>query len=192
MSWLTSSRIKIIFLIMAAIVAIAASACSKKEQIPTPTANLQQARPEAVLPAPAAPTQPVRPPQTEQSIVPPPPTPAQPARPPQKAEVIAPPPAFQPVPLQQTELLLVVRAFYLEVNGPTDNSMVRDSSINVEGGTLTGSIVTINGKIVALDGRGRFSVPVQLEEGPNSIEIIASDARGNQRSRVISIIRLPL
>lgn len=92
---------------------------------------------------------------------------------------------------QQVELLLVVRSFYLELNTPVDNSMVRNSTARVEGGTLQGSLVTVNGQIVALDGRGRFSVSVQLEEGPNSIDVIASDFLGNKRSHVITVIRLP-
>ena len=181
MSRLIPGRIAAAFLILIVITAGFAAACTKEKPAPPPAPITQPAKPETIVPPPPVPVQPVKP----ETIVPPPPTPAQPAKPAPVQE--------RPVPVlpPQTELLLVVRAFYLEVNGPTDRSMVRDSSVKVEGGTLPGSIVTVNGQIAALDGRGRFSVPIQLEEGPNSIEIIASDVRGTQRSQVISIIRLP-
>lgn len=95
-------------------------------------------------------------------------------------------PGMQP----QFEPLMVMQSFYLDVTAPADSIVVKEGSIKVEGGTPPGSVVTVNGKIVALNGTARFSTDVPLEEGPNSIEIVASDFLGNQRSMVISLIRL--
>ncbi len=168
------ARASIVALMAAAIIAIFAPSCTR-ETPPSPTPSAAPLVTAAVTPRPAPLT-----PAPIRSAIPAVPVPITPA-----------PRPGQPVRPQEPELLLVVRAFFLEINSPSDNSMMRNSSVKVEGGTLPGSVVTLNGRIVVVDSRGRFSVPVQLEEGPNSIEIIASDFLGNQRSQVITVIRLP-
>jgi len=60
--------------------------------------------------------------------------------------------------------------------------------VEVRGRTAPDAVVSINGQPVEVDGSGNFSGMVSLENGPNSIEVIASDFRGNQQSRVISLV----
>jgi hypothetical protein len=45
-----------------------------------------------------------------------------------------------------------------------------------------GLVITINEDILLVDETGVFSATVPLEEGPNAIQIVASDAVGNEES----------
>jgi len=78
--------------------------------------------------------------------------------------------------------------FFLEIATPKDEIVVREATVEVRGRTAPDAVVSINGQPVEVDGSGNFSGMVSLENGPNSIEVIASDFRGNQQSRVISLV----
>ena len=82
-------------------------------------------------------------------------------------------------------------AFILEVAAPADESVVRQSLLQVQGRTEPDAVLTINGEAVEVDAGGNFSVTVRLEEGPNSIEVLASDFLGHQASRVLTVIFIP-
>ena len=79
-------------------------------------------------------------------------------------------------------------AFFLEIAAPKDESVVRESTLTVQGQTARDAVVSVNGLQVEVDASGNFSVTVALDPGPNPIEVIASDFSGNQQSRVISVI----
>jgi hypothetical protein len=72
---------------------------------------------------------------------------------------------------------------------PQDESVVSQSSVMVQGRTVPDAVVSVNGRTAEVDASGNFTITVTLELGPNSIEVIVSDFRGNQQSRVISVIR---
>jgi hypothetical protein len=58
-------------------------------------------------------------------------------------------------------------------------------------GSVSGAVeVRINGSSADAEG-GHFSVMVELETGPNSIEILATDAAGKQLSKYISVVYVP-
>jgi uncharacterized protein YfaP (DUF2135 family) len=78
--------------------------------------------------------------------------------------------------------------FFLEVVTPKDEIVVQESSVQVRGRSAPDAVVSVNGQPVEVDASGNFSATVTLENGPNSIDVIASDFRGNQQSRVISLI----
>ena len=48
----------------------------------------------------------------------------------------------------------------------------------------------MNGVLVEVDADGNFSTAVALDEGPNSIEVIASDYEGNEASKILTVIYL--
>jgi uncharacterized protein YfaP (DUF2135 family) len=79
----------------------------------------------------------------------------------------------------------------LEIEGISDESIVRGDSIVARGQTSPGAIVSINGVIVPVDETGRFEVPLLLNPGPNTIEVVASDLDGNQVSTVLAVVSLP-
>lgn len=78
--------------------------------------------------------------------------------------------------------------FFLEVVTPKDEVVVQESSVQVRGRTVPDAVVSVDGQPVEVDSSGNFSATVTLENGPNSIEVIASDFRGNQQSIVLSLI----
>lgn len=79
-------------------------------------------------------------------------------------------------------------SFFLEIVTPKDESVVQESWVQVHGRTAPDAVVSVDGQPAEVDATGNFSATVTLEKGPNSIEIIASDFRGNQQSRLISLV----
>lgn len=78
--------------------------------------------------------------------------------------------------------------FFLEIVSPKDEIVVQNASVLVQGRTVPDAVVSVDGQPVEVDGGGNFSATITLEQGPNSIEVIASDFSGNQQSRVISLV----
>ncbi|GAI18785.1 unnamed protein product [marine sediment metagenome] len=81
--------------------------------------------------------------------------------------------------------------FFLKVTEPKDESTVTSSAIPVSGTTSPDAVVSVNSEMVEVDERGNFSTMVTLEEGPNIIEVIASDFEGNKEGSVLAVIYIP-
>ena len=79
----------------------------------------------------------------------------------------------------------------LEINEPADEAVVDVSRITVSGNTAADAVVSINGKIVDVDAEGIFNGEINLEAGPNLIEVLASDFYGNSASVLITVIYNP-
>lgn len=79
----------------------------------------------------------------------------------------------------------------LEVTGPQNESVIHASEIVVSGTTRSDAVVTINDTVAEVDEDGNFSATIALEEGPNSIEVIASDYEGNEASQVLTLMCQP-
>lgn len=78
----------------------------------------------------------------------------------------------------------------LNVTQPLDESVVRASPVSVSGSTALGAEVMINGLSVSLDG-SHFSAMVELEPGPNMIEVIAKISPGKQATKYITVVYVP-
>ena len=61
----------------------------------------------------------------------------------------------------------------------------------VSGRTRVDAVVTVNDTFVDPDIDGLFSAEIQLEEGPNRIEVVASIATGEQLWKVLVVIYEP-
>ncbi|GAJ17309.1 unnamed protein product, partial [marine sediment metagenome] len=81
--------------------------------------------------------------------------------------------------------------FSLTVTEPTDESIINADKVEVIGITTPGAVVSVNGELAEVDEEGNFAMMVVLEEGPNIIEVIASDLEGNQESHTLVIIYVP-
>lgn len=77
------------------------------------------------------------------------------------------------------------------IHEPEDDAVVQDSLILIKGEANPGTVLSINDEIVLVDTTRKFIVPIQLEEGLNILEIIASDEQGNQESQYLSITYEP-
>ena len=78
-------------------------------------------------------------------------------------------------------------AFYLEVTQPADNSIINVGTVEVMGRTSPGAVVSVNDEIAVADTQGTFVVTIALEEGPNIIEVIASDDEGNEAMASLTV-----
>lgn len=82
-------------------------------------------------------------------------------------------------------------AFFLEVSEPQDESVVSVGDIRLSGATTPDAVVSVNGEIVEVNEDGNFTTMVTLEEGPNLIEVVASDFEGNEDSCILTIVYVP-
>ena len=82
--------------------------------------------------------------------------------------------------------------FFLQLVEPAEVEVnTSESTLTVVGRTRVDAVVTIDDSIVEPDVDGRFSLTVELEEGPNIIEVVASVASGEQEELVLVVIYLP-
>jgi len=80
--------------------------------------------------------------------------------------------------------------YILTVISPLDNSTVSAPQINLIGKVSRGTVLTINDYIYVL-GAGDFTIPFTLEEGPNVLEIVASDYDGNEVDVILTVSYQP-
>lgn len=76
----------------------------------------------------------------------------------------------------------------LTVTEPQDEATVYAADLLVKGHTEVDAVVSVEGVSVEVDADGNFSTVVTLEEGPNLIEVEASDFEGNEGSVVLTVI----
>ena len=80
---------------------------------------------------------------------------------------------------------------FLQITQPEDESIVSTGAVAVQGSTTVDAVVSVNGAVVEVDAQGAFEAIVALEEGPNLIEVVASDLTGAQESVDIVVVYLP-
>jgi hypothetical protein len=82
-------------------------------------------------------------------------------------------------------------AFTLTLETPHDGETLRVSPVLVIGRTSPGAVVSVNDAVAIANAQGRFSVSVPLQEGPNVLEVIASDAAGEQVYIILTVLYQP-
>jgi hypothetical protein len=60
----------------------------------------------------------------------------------------------------------------------------------LSGNVSRDAVLTINDEIYVLPP-GDFSIPLTLEEGPNALEIVASDTDGNEVDLILTVTYQP-
>lgn len=86
---------------------------------------------------------------------------------------------------------IVPAGFFLAVTAPQNEAVVKVSPLPVQGQTTPDSVATVNGQVVEVDAQGQFLAQVMLEEGPNFIEVLASDFDGHQQGQILTVIYIP-
>ena len=79
----------------------------------------------------------------------------------------------------------------IQLFSPQDEAVFNVAQINVSGKAPVGTVISINDQIIVVSESGDFSVPVLLEEGPNVIELVASDLDGNELDIVLAVVYEP-
>ncbi len=63
------------------------------------------------------------------------------------------------------------------------------ADLAVIGVTRPGSVVSLDGDLLDVDDQGNFSGMAHLDEGVNEIDLVVSDAQGNQLSTTLFVVR---
>ena len=83
-------------------------------------------------------------------------------------------------------------SFFLEIVSPESSEVIVDvNSITVAGNTTADAVVSVNDNFVKVDLEGTFETSIQLEDGVNMIEVVASLTSGEQFDQVIAVIYSP-
>ncbi len=86
----------------------------------------------------------------------------------------------------------VAPTLFLTLTNPADQDVelpLETAQITVQGTTLPGAVVSVDGNLVDTDDQGNFDGVAALDEGANEIEVVASDDQGNQISTSIFVTR---
>lgn len=78
---------------------------------------------------------------------------------------------------------------FLNIVSPADKSSITGAETTVTGETLPTAIVSVNGILVKVGADGSFSSSVQLELGPNVVQVVASDISDNQVGKELFVGR---
>ena len=96
----------------------------------------------------------------------------------QKPTPSAGPPASQPAALEVTTAGVLT----VTITSPADEAVVNVPQVEVLGRAPAEAVITVNDSVVVVGATGQFSTTVPLQEGPNEINVVASDVDGNEAS----------
>ena len=77
---------------------------------------------------------------------------------------------------------------WLHLVSPKDDDTVTESLINVTGQAPAETVISLNDDIFLVPADGNFSIPVALDEGPNVIELVASNTEGDEIELVLTVV----
>ena len=78
-----------------------------------------------------------------------------------------------------------------QVLAPLDEAVVNVPQVEVVGIARVDAVVTVNDEIILVGDDQEFKATITLDEGPNLIEIIASDINGNESSLFLTVTYEP-
>lgn len=99
-------------------------------------------------------------------------------------------PESQPVLAGTPNPEAVGQRVFLDLTGIENESVVEASEVTIVGATTPDALVSVNGQSVDVELNGSFSVDLVLDPGPNFIEIVSSNLRGQETSRVFSVVSI--
>jgi hypothetical protein len=83
-------------------------------------------------------------------------------------------------------------ALFLRVVDPIEDDVevpLSTTTLAIRGVTLSDAVLSVDGDLVDVADQGGFAVVAQLDEGANQIDIVASDADGNQLTTTLFVVR---
>ncbi len=75
----------------------------------------------------------------------------------------------------------------LSVASPTDGSQVTSPTVTVKGKTMSNAEVFVNDTNGTADGDGNFSIATTLDEGENTVIVVANDSDGNVAEQELTV-----
>ena len=83
---------------------------------------------------------------------------------------------------------LAPQPFQLLITEPKDQSIVRENPLRIFGRSSPDAVVSVDGVSVTVDAIGIFSTMVLLDDGPNVIDVVATNNDGRILSSVLAVI----
>jgi ABC-type Fe3+-hydroxamate transport system substrate-binding protein len=74
---------------------------------------------------------------------------------------------------------------------PQDGATVSTRIVTIKGEAPPETVVSVNDDILVVGADAKFESDVALEEGPNVIEIVASDLDGNEVTSIVAVTYEP-
>jgi hypothetical protein len=68
---------------------------------------------------------------------------------------------------------------------------LRVSPVSVIGQTAPNAVVSVNDVVTIANPQGRFNVSIPLQEGPNVLEVIASNSAGEEVYVILTVLYQP-
>lgn len=160
------SMMRIVLFLVFAVGGMLLAACGSGEMIPPPQpsavpSSTVLAQPSPVNPASSA-------------------TPAvNTATPAAKATAQPPAPTLPPTPANPG-MVLTSGPLTVRIEAPQDGATLKTSPVEVKGKAPAGTVISIEDLILVVKSDNIFLTTIKLEPGPNLIEFMASDPKGNQ------------
>lgn len=96
-----------------------------------------------------------------------------------------------PAPTATSTPEAVAEEVALEITSPQEGIEVEWGAVRVSGATRPDAVVAVNGTVAEVQADGSFTLGVSLEEGPNTIEIVATDIENNTESEQLVVFYTP-
>jgi len=80
---------------------------------------------------------------------------------------------------------------WIHLFSPQDEAVVQSAQIFVNGQAPMDTVISVNDEIYLVSADQSFSIPVNLEEGPNVLEFVASDLSGNEVAFILTVTYEP-
>jgi len=102
-------------------------------------------------------------------------------------------PVSTPIPTSQPISTANSGTFNLTVDfdGLSEENVIRSDTVLLRGNTAPDAIVSVNGVLVDVRLDGSFQITLALDDGPNLIDVVASDLLGNSASSSLTVISIP-
>jgi hypothetical protein len=75
----------------------------------------------------------------------------------------------------------------LTISAPADGATLTDTSVTVNGQTSAGALIKVNDEADIADAQGHFSIPLNLDDGTNYIDVVSTDENGNEGEVLLSV-----
>lgn len=77
------------------------------------------------------------------------------------------------------------------LTSPQDGDIVNTDTIHLRGFAPPETVLSLDDQVFIIGPDGQFDIPVTLEEGPNVIELVASDIWGNETTITLVVTYQP-
>ena len=94
-------------------------------------------------------------------------------------------------PSEAAPIILNSGPLRVTITAPPDEAVVNSPQVDIVGQAPAETVISIGDTITVVEASGQFSIPVPLQEGPNELEIVASDPTGNQAATMLVVTYEP-